>query len=47
MGLAGEPIHGVATALFVLLTDIVSSDRHCSMLSDEWPVVAAIVGLLD
>jgi hypothetical protein len=46
MCLAAEPICGVAAALFVLLKDILSLDRHRLRLWDEWPVVAGIVGLL-
>ena len=42
MGLAAEPIHGVAAAHFISLTDIFSSDRHRLSLWDEWPVVAGI-----
>jgi len=46
MGLAADPIRGVATALLVSLTDILSSNRHRLRLWDEWPVVAGIVGWL-
>jgi hypothetical protein len=43
MGLAAEPICGLAATLFVSLTDILSSDQHHLWLWDERPVVAGVV----
>jgi len=43
MGLAPEPIHGVAADFFLSFIDILFSDPYCFTLQDEWPVVADIV----
>jgi len=43
MGMAAEPIGGVAAPLLVSLTDISLWEWRQSRVSDEWPVVAGIV----
>jgi hypothetical protein len=42
-GLAADPIHGVAAALFISLTEIILLDQHHFRLWNEWPVVEDIV----
>jgi len=44
MGLAAEPIGGVAATLFISLADIFSSEWDCLRLWDKRPDVAGIVG---
>lgn len=46
MGLAAEPICGVATPLLDLVFDILSSDYHGLRFWDEQPVDAVIIGKL-